>query len=241
MDAVSALGEAMGVRDEDAARALCTERGFAAAGDSVGRLYAQGARKGFRVQPLAAVEGREGRVVVTALLGSKGSSRGAGQVWLLGHDDGERCRLEGVARNSALVALFLDGELPALFDGRALPPAPAAEAWGGSLAKALREAPGSVVGHVDPTSPAGAQAAEAMSAFTHDTVGPIRVLGSGAVAALDRQTVGLIAGASDGQGERQLWLVIEGTPAEGSARVVGAGESPTADRVLGAGADGRLR
>ncbi|MEZ4266143.1 MAG: hypothetical protein R3F39_07175 [Myxococcota bacterium] len=234
VDAVAALSEAMAARDESAARALSTEHGFAADGDSIGRFYAQGARKGFRLEPLVAVDGQAGRVAVTALMGLREPAKALGQVWLLGHDDGERFRLEAVARNSVLVALFSEGQLDAIFDGRALPAAPAdVLRWGESLASALTEGTDSILGHFAPDSPAGPAAAESIKEILSEGVGAVRVAGSGQVAALDRTLVGLAITPAGQDYERELWLVLEGAVVAGRGRVVGSGGSPSADTVLG--------
>jgi hypothetical protein len=234
IDAVTALSEAMAARDEAAAKTMSTEHGFAADGDSVGRFYAQGARKGFRLEPLIAVEGADGRVAVTALLGLREPARALGQVWLLGHDDGERFLLEGAARNSVLVAMFSEGHLDAIFDGRALPAAPpAVVAWGESLGRALSGPAEALLAHVAADSPGGSELAETIKEIQADGVGPVRVVGSGQAPALDRTWVGLAVTPTGQDYERELWVVLEGPIDEGRARVVGSGGSPSADTVLG--------
>lgn len=234
IDAVTALSEAMAARDEAAAQALSTEHGFTADGDSIGRFYAQGARKGFRLEPLIAVEGHDGRVAVTALMGLREPARALGQVWLLGRDDGARFRLEGVARNSVLVALFSEGHLDAIFDGRALPPAPAdVLSWGESVGRALSGPTEAWLAHLAPDSPGGPAAAETVEEILADGVGAVRVAGSGRVPALDRTFVGLAVTPAGQDHERELWLVLEGPIDAGRARVVGSGGSPSASTVLG--------
>ncbi len=240
IDAVDAFNASIAAKDEAAARAVSTERGFAAEGDSVGRFYAQGVRKGFRLEPLLVIEGQGGRVAVTALHGVAESTRSVGQVWVLGYDDGERCLLEGVARNAALIALFSEGHADAIFDGRALPEAPApVQAWGASVARALggpgETAMDAVLAHFAADSPGADRAIEAVGDLLRQGVGACRVVGSGEVAALGRATVGLAITPAGQDYEQELWLVVEG-PIEGDrARVVAAGGSPTADYVLGRG------
>lgn len=234
VDAVTALSEAMAARDEAAARALSTEHGFAADGDSIGRFYAQGARKGFRLEPLITVEGQGGRVAVTTLMGLREPARPLGQVWLLGYDDGERFRLEAVARNSVLVALFSEAHLDAIFDGRALPPAPAEVlAWGESVGRALTGSTEALLAHFAPDSAGAPALAATIEQLLADGVAAVRVAGSGQVPALDRTFVGLAITPTGQDYEQELWLVLEGPIASGRGRLVDSGGSPSASTVLG--------
>jgi hypothetical protein len=205
---VHAFVDALNVEDEAALEALCTHKGWAGRGDSIGRFVRQAIRGGLRFSPLAEIVEDDCRAAVCGLLSAHRTQRSHGRLWLTAVKRGT-WRLEGCAKSDRAAALFASGVLPAIFDPSTLPQSVQADQWAAQILHAALR--GSVE---DP------RVADGLELLSNDQEGQLDLMGSHQIASIGRHVAGFGRRHGPDDVRQEVWFALQ-TDGSGKLRVLG--------------------